>query len=311
MSDASALRAANGAQGRWLGVAMVLGSGCCWGFHGILIKHALGMGASFLQIFLVEVLFATVFFGCFAGRFLGAVRPSRWSEWLQLGVIGLATIGVGFFLFLSYSLGPVAIAATLMFLYLPVVYGCSVFGGHQELSVLKLLAIGLILLGAVLATEVLSRSGEQGVLAAAGAALGAAGSYAVVFIFTPRVARFTTVYFRSFAVSGVGLVGCLLILAAVPDLWFDLGARVGDFYWFAMVLGVVGQTLPVLMLMRGLPLTGGSLGGVLASVELPIAIFSAAILLGESLHLWKVLGVILVLGGIIAYNVSDLRNRRV
>lgn len=75
----------------------------------------------------------------------------------------------------------------------------------------------------------------------------------------------------------------------------------------ALVLGTVGQVLPVFTLMKGLPLTGGSLGGVIASVELPIAVFSAAILLNESLTTLKVIGVVLVLSGIIIYNLSDRR----
>jgi drug/metabolite transporter (DMT)-like permease len=63
--------------------------------------------------------------------------------------------------------------------------------------------------------------------------------------------------------------------------------------------------LPVITLMKGLPLTGSSLGGVLAAVELPIAVLGAAILLGESLNFLKLVGIVLVLSGIILYNLSD------
>ena len=99
--------------------------------------------------------------------------------------------------------------------------------------------------------------------------------------------------------------GCLVILAFVPSLWYDLGTNSIKFYVFALFLGVVGQTLPVIALMKGLPLTGGSLGGVVASIELPIAVFSAALLLGESLHYNKLLGVVLVLSGIVLYNYAE------
>ena len=66
--------------------------------------------------------------------------------------------------------------------------------------------------------------------------------------------------------------------------------------------------MPVIFLMKGLPLTGSSLGGVVASIELPIAVFSAFILLGESLNLFKLIGVFLVLLGIITYNFADKFN---
>jgi len=263
------------------------------------------MGASFIQVFFFEVLFSSAFFACFARSFLRGVRPTQVSHWLSLLGIGLATIGVGNFLFLSYSLGPVSIPATLMFLYLPVVYFFSLILGHQKLKYIKVVAIGLILLGAVLTTELLTTLGQPGVLAASLAAFAAAMSYALVFILTPSMGAFTTLEFRSFCVSAMGLIGCVLILLCKPDLWFDLGELWPKFLIFAVFLGIVGQTLPVITLMKGLPLTGSSLGGVLASIELPIAVFSAAILLGENLNPGKVLGVFLVILGISVYNFSD------
>ena len=290
---------------RWLGIGLVLTSGCCWGFHGVLIKFGLGMGASFLQVFFFEVILATCFFGSFYRHFFTPVRPQGWSQWWRLLAIGFATIGVGTFLFMSFSLGPVAIPATLMFLYLPVVYAFSVLSGNQRFSGVKLGAISLILVGAVLTTEILSSLDQPGVIGAALAATAASASYAVVFVLTPEVGAYTTLPFRSFAVSFIGALGCVIIFLCVPSLWFPLGENVVRFGVFALFLGVIGQALPVVTLMKGLPLTGGSLGGVLASVELPIAVFSAAILLGESLHPLKIFGVALVFSGIVAYNFAD------
>jgi drug/metabolite transporter (DMT)-like permease len=290
------------------GILFVLISGCCWGFHGVLIKFALQLGASFLQVFLFETIFATLFFSFFAKSFLRKVRPRSLKEWLLLSAIGIDTIGVGYFLFLAFSLGPVAIGATLMFMYLPVVYGFSLLAGHQKFSWAKILAIGLVLGGAMLTTEILSSLNEPGAISAALAALAASMCYAVVFILTPSVAAYTSAEFRSFAASFTGLIGTLVILAILPNLWFPLTENLWPLFGMACLLGAVGQTLPVITLMKGLPLTGSSLGGVLASIELPIAVFASAILLGESLNPLKVVGVALVLSGIVLYNFSD-RNR--
>jgi len=290
---------------RLSGILFVLTSGCCWGFHGILIKYALALGASFLQIFLFEVLFATLFFGFFARSFFLPVRPTKPSHWWSLVGIGLSVIGVGYFLFLAFSLGPVAIGATLMFMYLPVVYAYSLLARHQSFSIIKFASITLILLGAVLTTEILASFKEPGTLPAIFAALVASMCYSVVFILTPGIAPYTTALFRSFSASLMGLVGTLVILAVTPKLWFPLGENFWSIMGMAFILAIVGQTLPVITLMKGLPITGSSLGGVLASVELPIAVFSAVILLGESLNLFKFTGVALVLSGIILYNLRD------
>ena len=261
-----------------------------------------------MQVFFLEVTFATLFFGCFAGSFLKTIRPTRKSHWLNLIAVGSCTIGVGYFLFLSFSLGPVAIGATFMFMYLPVVYGYALLAKHQTFSLIKVASISLVLLGAVLTTEILQSFEEPGALPAALTAIIASLCYAMVFILTPATATYTTAEFRSFAVSGIGLIGCLVIFAFLPNLWFPISGNIWQLIGVMVLLGVIGQTLPVITLMKGLPLTGGSLGGVLAAVELPIAVFSAAILLGESLNLLKLVGVVLVLSGIILYNFSD-RNR--
>ena len=279
------------------GVALVAISGICWGFHGVMIKYAIGLGASFMQVLFVEVSFAFVFFAFCGGTFLKKVRPESFLQWFRLILIGLATIGVGYFLFLSYSLGPVAIPATLMFLYLPIVYGFSIFTKNQRLSLIKSSAIASVLLGAILTTQIFSTFHQGSVLASAIAASCASMCYALVFILTPGVGAYTSAEFR--------LLGCLLILQSAPSLWYDLGDNAVKFYIFALLLGVVGQTLPVISLMKGLPLTGSSLGGVVASIELPIAVLSAFIILGESLTAVKIFGVLLVLLGIVTYNFAE------
>ena len=290
------------------GVAYVAISGVCWGFHGVMIKHALGLGASFMQIFLVEVLFACIFFSLFWSKFFKQIRPSGFSQWFRLLLIGLATVGVGYFLFLSYSLGPVAIPATLMFLYLPVVYGLSLLKKDEHLSFIKTTSIAFVLFGATLTTQILTTFDETNILASVITATCASICYAVVFILTPDIGKYTSAEFRSFTVSGIGFLGCIIILFFEPTLWYDLGDNSLRFYIFAILLGIVGQTMPVIFLMKGLPLTGSSLGGVVASIELPIAVFSAFILLGESLTLFKLIGVLLVLAGIITYNLADRFN---
>jgi drug/metabolite transporter (DMT)-like permease len=287
------------------GIIFILISGFCWGFHGILIKFALGFGVSFLQVFFFEVVFATLFFGGFAGSFLKTIRPTQKKHWVNLLAVGSSSIGVGYFLFLSFSLGPVAIGATFMFMYLPVVYGYSLLKKHQTLSLTKVGSISLVLLGAVLTTEIMQSFKEPGALPAAFTAIFASMCYALVFILTPGTAAYTTAEFRSFAVSGIGLIGCLVIFAFIPSLWFPIDHNLWQLAGVAVLLGAIGQTLPIITLMKGIPLTGASLAGVLAAVELPIAVFSAAILLGESLNLLKLVGVGLVLSGIVLYNLSD------
>ena len=199
------------------GVACIAISGVCWGFHGVMIKYALGLGASFMQIFLVEVLFACIFFSLFWSKFFKQMRPSGFSQWFRLLLIGIATVGVGYFLFLSYSLGPVAIPATLMFLYLPFVYGLSLLKKDEHLSFIKTAAIIFVLFGATLTTQILTTFEETNILASVITATCASVCYAVVFILTPDIGKYASAEFRSFTVSGIGLLGCITILFFEPN----------------------------------------------------------------------------------------------
>ncbi|MCH2036701.1 MAG: DMT family transporter, partial [Puniceicoccaceae bacterium] len=157
----------------------------------------------------------------------------------------------------------------------------------------------------ILTTQIFSTFHQVSFFASVIAAVCASMCYAIVFVLTPSVAAYTSAEFRAFTVSGIGLLGCILILLSAPSLWYDLGDNAVKFYIFALLLGVVGQALPVISLMKGLPLTGSSLGGVVASIELPIAVLSAFILLGESLTAVKIFGVLLVLLGIVIYNFAE------
>jgi drug/metabolite transporter (DMT)-like permease len=63
-------------------------------------------------------------------------------------------------------------------------------------------------------------------------------------------------------------------------------------------LGVLGQVIPIFLLVRFAPRTGSALGTILTSTELPVAVIASVVLLGDSLGAGQVVGVGLVLSGI-------------
>ena len=77
------------------------------------------------------------------------------------------------------------------------------------------------------------------------------------------------------------------------------------FLGLALVLGILGQTLPVITLMKGIPIVGSSIAGALASIELPVAVISSAIFLGETVTITQSLGVALVFIGIVLFNLPS------
>ncbi|MDQ8205466.1 DMT family transporter [Pelagicoccus sp. SDUM812003] len=287
------------------GAALVLLAGVCWGFHGVLIKFAYAMGASFMEVFLSEGIVASVVFAFLLRRSKSVQLPQSAKEWAWLALAGVTSLGVGSFLFLSFSLGPVAIGATLLFLYLPQIYLFSILSSRHAFRWSQLASVIILLLGAAIATDALSVF--QGLESKGALLAGFAASvcYATIFLITPRISQHSSATFRSLFLSLANVLGSLLVLSSLPITRGEISSEPISFVALALVLGFVGQAIPIIAMMKGIPLAGSSLSGVLASTELPIAVISSALILDEAITLQRGAGVVLVFLGIVLFNLRS------
>jgi drug/metabolite transporter (DMT)-like permease len=72
------------------------------------------------------------------------------------------------------------------------------------------------------------------------------------------------------------------------------------------VLGVVGQVVPTVSFIIGIPRVGSTLAAMLGALELPVAVIGALLMLGENVVLIQWMGMVLILGGVL---VSEIRVR--
>ena len=87
-------------------------------------------------------------------------------------------------------------------------------------------------------------------------------------------------------------------------LW---NGTLGDGLWlWALLIGGLGQVIPPVFFNLGIPVVGGSLAGVLGSIELPVAVTAAFLLLREEVVGVQWIGIVMILVGIV---VSELRFR--
>ena len=70
------------------------------------------------------------------------------------------------------------------------------------------------------------------------------------------------------------------------------------------MLALSGTILPPLLFNRGMPLTGVGLGAIVASVEIPVSIAMAQLLLGESVTFVQWVGVVLILFAVAFMNMG-------
>jgi drug/metabolite transporter (DMT)-like permease len=78
---------------------------------------------------------------------------------------------------------------------------------------------------------------------------------------------------------------------------------------YGFYLGLIGVVLPPILFTIGMPHIGPGLGTILTSAELPIAVILSALVLTEHVSTTQWLGVVLILGGIIAGNLKIAKTK--
>ena len=99
---------------------------------------------------------------------------------------------------------------------------------------------------------------------------------------------------RTFIVSFVAFVVASLLLN--PEILWN-GQLSTGLWKHGLALGTFGIVLPILLFSIAAPKVGGALSSILGAMELPVAITVSVLVLGETLTLLQVVGIIFVLLG--------------
>jgi drug/metabolite transporter (DMT)-like permease len=270
--------------------------GALWGLHGPVIKFAFAAGFTFPQLVLGETLVGTVVFGI-AVALQRAQLPSGGRFWALILPASTAGLGVPLFLFWAYRLGPVSIGATLLFLYVPFTQLINLAVTRRLPPPRQVASAVLVIVGAVLAAD-FSNAANAANLHGAPFAILAALCFAIFFTVNARLGGDGTPALRSFIACAVALV-LLCAVAALAGWPLEPAVRpVARATSWLLSLGLLFQVVPVFLVVRFIPRTGSGLGSILSSTELPVAVLSSAVILGDRLGPSQVLGVVLVLAGI-------------
>ena len=271
--------------------------GAMWGLHGPLLKLAYRAGLNFALVSVGEYAIATLAFGlaCWVGR-VPWPREDR-GFWLRMLLGGLVGSGVVLFLFWSYQLGPVPVAATLLFLYVPFTSILAALIHRRWPPVREIVSVCLVTAGAVLATDFMGSTGPDSLKGAPQAVL-AALCFAGFFMISAGLGSRSTPVFRSFFFSALsGLILLAVTLAAGWSLSAPGTGVWGTVLWLTL-LSSVGQVVPVFFMMKSAHRLGGGLGSILTSLELPVAVGLSALMLGDPLRLSQLGGIALIIAGI-------------
>lgn len=166
----------------------------------------------------------------------------------------------------------------------------------------KIVAVFIVLIGTVLATNIINndikldwRGIAWGILAAA--------SFTTTMFTANRVATEISSAQRSLYMLLGGAVIVFSFAFATQTTTFNLAI----FMKWGIVLSLFGTIIPPMLMNVGFPLTGIGLGSIVSALELPVSVMMAYVLLNEKVIFLQWVGIVLIILAIIIMNVNFRR----
>src|SRR2546430_1728991 len=286
------------------GVALVIGSACCFGSLGVFGKLAYRLGLTTPQLLSYRFALAAVLLWLAAVMIHQPFAPRR--SLLGLAIMGGAGyVGQSGSYFSALHFIPASTNALLLYTFPVVVTLLATVLFHEQLGWMKLAAVGVAFLGTVLVVEAQLRGG-----APIGIALGL-GS-----------AAFSSGYilYGSRLLPGLPPVSATaMIMTSAAVVWTAYATINGQLAvdWTPPRLllipsfAVVGTTIPVLTFILGLRLLGPSRAAILSTFEPASTVLLAVIILGESANPIQYVGGALILASVVLLEGPGWRASRV
>jgi drug/metabolite transporter (DMT)-like permease len=263
----------------------------------ILIQIAYSHGAAVSGVLAWRYLAAAVLLVAIAGRKMLRVPVKAALGAFVLGAVVYALDSALFYGSLERTSAP--LASLVHYAHLVLVVGVAAMIGRERLTRRRLVALVGIFGGVALVGGAAANPNLVGI----GMALGSAAAYSVYILLSDRLLRdadpmalaayLTTGAATSFIVAG-GVLGSL----------GTVGGPVG--LACLAVAALVGSVFAVTSFLKGVRLVGPSTASLLVTVEVPVTIALAAVVLGQNLTPPQLVGAGLVVAAIVA---MQLRRR--
>jgi len=163
----------------------------------------------------------------------------------------------------------------------------------------KIIAVFIVLIGTVLATNIVNndlkldwRGIGWGILAAA--------SFTTTMFTANRVATEISSAQRSLYMLLGGAIIVFSFAFATQVTPFDLSI----FMKWGIVLSLFGTIIPPMLMNAGFPLTGIGLGSIVSALELPVSVMMAFVLLNEKVIFLQWVGIVFIILAIIIMNIN-------
>ncbi len=298
------------------GVLYVALGASSYGMLATIVKIAYSHGFT-----TAEVTLAQFFFGIIALLLLtNTSRKKNKISFLHQKQLMIAGTTMGFtsvfyYLCVRYLNASVAVVFLMQSVWIGVVIEYLQTKKLPDLR--KIIAVVLVLLGTVLATQMWAFDAELnllgvlfGMLAAVSFSLTLYSTNSVATVYKPGVRSLYMLF------GGAVVVVLFALLTQILPYYFGFSPMFlqdfitskpidfSIFYTWGIILAIFGTVVPPILLNRGFPLTGVGLGSIVSSLELPVSVTFAYILLHEQVTAIQWLGILIILMAVVLMNVK-------
>ncbi|NEU30536.1 DMT family transporter [bacterium LRH843] len=274
------------------GILFILLGAACFGFTPIFAKLGFSYGYSLGQINIVQMIISFVLLWSFTLLKRSSFKGLSTRNIPQIMITGCFIGLTSIFYYGAMQYLPASLAIILMFQFVWIGIILEWIFSKIKPAPVTILSIILILVGVIFASNILN--GDIQGLPIKGFVFGilSAFTYAGFIFLSGKVAVHVDPLVRtSFMVTGSTILVLAVFMRDIPSVLPLEG------YLLTTALGVslFGAVLPPLFFAVGAPLVSGGIANILTSIELPVAILSASLILSETITPLQWLGTAIIL----------------
>jgi len=271
---------------------------CSYGVLATIVKYANDLGIktsalTFLQFF---VGFLVLFLLNRFKKNSGKSEKIKTSSKIKLIIWGTALGLTTTLYYLSIQYIPVSLGIILLMQSIWISLIIEIFITKKKPSFYKIISVVIALTGTLLATNIFNQNviiDFRGLLLGFGAGI----SYSIAIFASSSIESQVSSSIRSQYL----VLGGLILVVLFWNIDIIKNINLSSLPW-GILIAIFGTILPPLLFTKGIPKTGIALANIIASLEIPVSILSAIIILNESVAIIQWIGVLIILIAVVTIN---------
>jgi drug/metabolite transporter (DMT)-like permease len=273
-------------------------SAAAFGALGVLARAAYDDGAEPIAVLMCRFVIAAFCF-LILRAFMSRPRPPA-SVMRGLVVMGVGYLTQSLCYFTAITHAPPGLVALMLYTYPVLVVSLGAVFLGLRLTRKATIACAVAVAGTALIVGPSARSGDPLGVAFG---LGAAGVYAIYILIGSRVLQHVDALTASAVIMTTAAIGFVAVFAISPDRPSLPESASG---WSAILaIGLVCTVVAGISFLAGLARVGPADASTLSTVEPVVSVVLSAIVVGESITAWTVVGGAMVLGSVIVLSRSS------